>query len=406
MAVMNQRLVPAIGVRPHAGQSAQDPIDVSRAMPLTRRLFTWPWRSGTEEAPDKPSCAELHVRQQQALFAEIGAFLFAHGLDLTALNFGCAHDYLSRSDHELEVAIETCLAKPGGLTNAWVEAFFAERPRAGLSVEALTRNTEKLEGELTQCLSLIERSRGTADAYGTALQAHAENLGATGHASVVERLVNLTRDMLEHTRRIRDDMEESAKQTRLLRTNLRRAKRAAEIDHLTGLPNRRGFEARLREACGRARETHGEVSVALCDIDHFKVINDAHGHDAGDRVLGLVARELRASGTEGLHVARYGGEEFVMIFEGRDGSSAAAIVDRTRSALASRALVNQESGAPIGRVTFSAGIAAVRHFDDPASAIKLADTALYVAKQTGRDRVCLVEGNGEIRRLGGAATPA
>lgn len=406
MTGTNARLTATDDLRQRSGRSPQDPTGLQRAIPLTKRILGWGRRSGTEEATGHASCSALRRDQQQALYAEIGAFLFTHELDLTALNFGCAHDYLSRSDHELELAIEACLATPAGLTNAWVEAFFAEHPRAGICAEALSRNAEKLERELTQCVSLVEKSRGKADAYGTALQVHAENLAATDHASVVARLATLTRDMLEHTRRIRDDLEESAKQTRLLRTNLRRAKRAAEIDHLTGLPNRRGFEVRLREACDRARDVDGAVVVALCDIDHFKVINDAHGHDAGDRVLGLVARELRASGTARLHVARYGGEEFVMIFEGHDGPSAAAIVDRTRDALASRSLINQESGMPIGRVTFSAGIATVRRLDDPAATIRLADTALYVAKQTGRDRVCLVDGNGEIRRVDGAATSA
>src|SRR3546814_9014444 len=107
--------------------------------------------------------------------------------------------------------------------------------------------------------------------------------------------------------------------TTLCRSSLARAKRDAEVDYLTGLPNRRAFEALLERHYREAREQPVALSVAFCDIDNFKAINDAHGHDAGDRVLKVIADTLAQISNDNCHVARHGGEELVMLFRGQIG---------------------------------------------------------------------------------------
>src|SRR3546814_17737766 len=104
--------------------------------------------------------------------------------------------------------------------------------------------------------------------------------------------------------------------TTLCRSSLARAKRDAEVDYLTGLPNRRAFEALLERHYREAREQPVALSVAFCDIDNFKAINDAHGHDAGDRVLKVIADTLAQISNDNCHVPRPGGEEFMRRFRG------------------------------------------------------------------------------------------
>lgn len=197
--------------------------------------------------------------------------------------------------------------------------------------------------------------------------------------------------MLRRTVEIEKAMQRSEEQTRKLKAKLEETRRTADEDHLTGLPNRRAFESRFEREYREARAAAEPLCVAFCDIDHFKRINDNHGHDAGDRVLKLVAENLARISNERCHVARHGGEEFVVLF--RDTTIAAAYekLDRLRAQLADRRLVNRATDLPIGQVTFSAGIADVFACRDRRMALKAADAALYRAKLDGRNRICVAQ---------------
>jgi diguanylate cyclase len=194
--------------------------------------------------------------------------------------------------------------------------------------------------------------------------------------------------MAERTRRAEEELRSSEQEAKGLRRRLNQARRDAERDHLTGLPNRRAFEAELErqhEEAGRAFEP---LSIAFCDIDHFKRINDSHGHDAGDRVLKVVAHMLEEC-SDNCHVSRHGGEEFVLLFRGQSPAEAKVRLDDVRERLAGRSLLNRETDEPFGRITFSGGIAAVFAYDNPRDALKAADNALYEAKAGGRNRIVL-----------------
>jgi diguanylate cyclase (GGDEF)-like protein len=153
------------------------------------------------------------------------------------------------------------------------------------------------------------------------------------------------------------------------------------------LPNRRAFERRLVSASLEARAKGERLSIAFCDVDRFKMINDRHGHEAGDRVLCAVAATLNETAGDACFVARQGGEEFVLLFYGMDKEEARAKLDMIRRAQAARQLMNRDTGRPFGKVTFSGGVAEVTEDSDTRSALGRADTALYRAKEAGRNRV-------------------
>ncbi|MCB2076880.1 MAG: GGDEF domain-containing protein, partial [Novosphingobium sp.] len=125
----------------------------------------------------------------------------------------------------------------------------------------------------------------------------------------------------------------------------------------------------------------------FCDIDHFKRINDSHGHEAGDRVLKAVARSLAKISDDKCHVARHGGEEFVILLRGQTLDEALRTLDEARRTMAERRLVNRANDIPFGRITFSGGVADVFAHASPREALKAADDALYVAKNQGRNRI-------------------
>ncbi|MFM6854459.1 MAG: GGDEF domain-containing protein, partial [Sphingopyxis sp.] len=156
---------------------------------------------------------------------------------------------------------------------------------------------------------------------------------------------------------------------------------------LTDLPNRRAFETALASEIKAAQADNEPLSVAFCDVDHFKLINDKHGHHTGDRVLIFIARLLSALSSDRCHIARHGGEEFVVLFRGLSVDAARDAMDGVRADLEARKLVDAVSGDRIVGVTISAGVADIFAYDNPREALRVADQALYAAKNDGRNRV-------------------
>lgn len=144
--------------------------------------------------------------------------------------------------------------------------------------------------------------------------------------------------------------------------------------------------ARLSEEIKRATRNEAPLSVMMLDIDHFKSINDTHGHLAGDRVLVQVARVFRGLSRESDVVVRYGGEEFLILLPGADGKSALAMARRTCDAVSGLVI---ESAQVKVQVTVSIGLACFRDegAETPEALLAKADGALYRAKQGGRNQV-------------------
>ncbi|MDA0353499.1 MAG: GGDEF domain-containing protein [Chloroflexi bacterium] len=170
--------------------------------------------------------------------------------------------------------------------------------------------------------------------------------------------------------------------------------RMATHDGLTGLLNRVGLLARAEPTFDAAAASGEPFAVALLDIDHFKLVNDTHGHAAGDAVLSVVAATIRETLPSGAHIGRWGGEEFLAVFPGATRETAIALAEALRNATAA-AVVSLDgidgaahAGGGIVHVTASLGVAvepaAGESIDD---FIRRADTALYAAKRNGRDRV-------------------
>lgn len=352
---------------------------------------------GSDQVAEMPSSAgdeagmtrqRREIERRRALYDDIGNFLFAHDLDLTPLNFGLAMDYITGNDLSIEKAVRAILADRGRLTNGIAEQIIAEQRADDLTPDTLGEMLVQVEANLDALTGIADQSSTNAKDFGVALQQQAARLTHDmPGGEAISSLVSLTRAMVEKTREVEGRMREGQKQTRLLQKNLEVARKAAEQDHLTGLPNRRSFEATLREESLIARDGGEALSLAFCDIDHFKVINDSHGHDAGDRVLKFVAGLLSRISGDRCHVARHGGEEFVMLFRGLTVAEAAKVVDDARIDLSQRNLVDRKTGERMSQVTFSGGIADVFAYPEPRDALKAADRALYLAKEHGRNRV-------------------
>jgi diguanylate cyclase (GGDEF)-like protein len=162
--------------------------------------------------------------------------------------------------------------------------------------------------------------------------------------------------------------------------------RQARTDPLTGLPHHGTFHRQLDEEIARTARFGSVLSLAVIDIDHFKTVNDAHGHEVGDATLRAVAARLAAHARVVDLAARVGGEEFGWLMPGTPLAGARAAAERFRSAVAG------EGFGPVVNLTVSVGVAQLEDLDRDGSALfRRADAALYAAKAAGRDRTMAAE---------------
>lgn len=180
-------------------------------------------------------------------------------------------------------------------------------------------------------------------------------------------------------------LERSLRYALKLGETLEELRRLATHDALTGLLNRRVFEQTLAEEVERAKRFGRGFGLIICDIDHFKRVNDTHGHPAGDEVLREVARRLKAGLRNVDRVMRYGGEEFIVLVPEATLKMAREVAQRLSASVKAMPV---QIGAQSLSITLSLGVAVFpTDGDTGAQIVQAADQALYAAKAAGRDRV-------------------
>ena len=266
---------------------------------------------------------------------------------------------------------------------------FAEARRA----QGIAIGVGLLVALLGAAIAWLAARRISMDLYALAKAAHEIGEGTAG-ASIVpshssrevqilsSALDRMTRRLLAHSQ----EMEETVRQrTQELQSANQALEMQARCDPLTGLLNRRGLEGQFDFAIALARRSGRPLSLLTVDVDHFKRVNDTHGHGVGDQVLQGLARTLQQRLRRSDVAARIGGEEFVALLPDTGLEEAQAAADALRLAVAAQEYPQ------VGHITISLGVSALRGGDeDGASALlQRADAALYQAKGEGRNRVCV-----------------
>ncbi len=188
-------------------------------------------------------------------------------------------------------------------------------------------------------------------------------------------------------------LERSIRYANKLGATLEALRQLATRDSLTGLLNRREFDRILQEEEERAARFGDPVALVMLDLDHFKAINDAHGHPVGDQVLRETARRFTASVRTVDRVARLGGEEFALVLIETDRHAAAEVAERVVAAIRSAPVITADGLAV--EITVSAGVAALpEDVPNAAELVITTDKALYAAKTAGRNRVVVAGRSG------------
>ena len=317
----------------------------------------------------------------QASAEDALAFLARQCLPPTPQNYTLAYIALTEPDAPIGRAVNAIT--DGGFRIKQDEA----DQIVGLYADGTSRSDDASEGNEERD-ALRHQTIKLGEAVSTAAAATgAFTRDLSAEAQVLDgdaaRTVQIVARMIERSKRVEDEFIAAAREVEALRQELETARDDAERDQLTGLGNRRAIEGHLQRL---ADGGHPRI-VGICDIDHFKSINDRFGHGVGDRVLKLVAHSLSAICAPHF-IGRWGGEEFLLVMNGDDAEQGVELLDKARADLSIRDFKLRETDEPMGMITFSAGVA-VAAGDHAASisAIHRADASMYRAKTEGRNRV-------------------
>ena len=261
-----------------------------------------------------------------------------------------------------------------------------------VDVWQLRQSIEGMLIELNQ--SMIDTKSDTND-YKDVMDSCLDELNKVEKEGLsVEEVMGLVRNMVKETQAIRQStinfngaLNNAEKEIQRLREQLKESQQEALYDALTGLCNRRYFDSELESKL--AMDT---LSLMLIDIDHFKQINDNHGHQMGDLVLKAVARKLQGACRDNAQVFRYGGEEFAVLLPNADLRKARHMGDVMRRTIEKISVKDKRTGQNLGDITVSVGVAQAEEKESSAGLIERADKLLYQAKNLGRNRVMPVLG--------------
>ena len=307
-------------------------------------------------------------------------FLGRHGIDPNPANYELIYRYQVLDEPDLETLVEQLVNNPS--SSRWN----VRESETALTEIALGDIADAVQNQLTMVEKALGDYADDTNNYGEALKDNKQRLDdAENREAVIDRLIRLTRQMVDKAHDTERELNNRNEAVRNLKSSLVDARMRADTDMLTGLSNRRAFERALGAACALAEQKNEIVSLAICDVDHFKRFNDRFGHITGDKVLKLVGNILNSYCGPHAQVCRFGGEEFVILFTGIGVDDAYDIVEAAKNDLGSRNVIKRETREPVGKISFSAGIAGYAQAGSAEALLHLADLALYEAKSNGRD---------------------
>ncbi len=311
---------------------------------------------------------------------------------LHPISYAVWYEYVAGMNAALQNAIDRLLDRRTPLDERDISTLF-ERHIADLDSDAasgIAAGFQKILGEIAHSTGTVAQD---ADTFGDLLQRLSHDCETRSGPVDLKVLLSGTQVMQTSIATLKTRLETSQQEIDQLRKEVARARDASLIDGLTGLVNRSGFDQKLADCLADAA-TQAQAScqgpcLLMCDIDHFKQINDTYGHLFGDKVIRAVAAVIRENVKGRDIAARYGGEEFVVLLPETSLQGAQALAEQIRHAIEKGRIRRGGSEESVARVTLSLGVARYQPGEAPATFIERADRALYLSKQNGRNRVTL-----------------
>lgn len=315
--------------------------------------------------------------------------LLKHEIPAIPTNYALWYTYVSNENPALNEELDQAVANDQPLSPLKAKDLYRSHvsDKQEVSVWQLRQSIEGMLIELNQ--SMKDTKKDTRE-YKTIMDRCLDDLNKVEQEGwSVEEVMGLVRNMVTEAQAIRQStisfnsaLTNAEKEIQRLREQLAESQQDALYDALTGLCNRRYFNSEIE-----SKVNMDKMSLLLVDIDHFKKINDSHGHQMGDLVLKTVARKLQSGCRDNAQVFRYGGEEFAIIMPNATLAKARHNADVLRRSIEKIAVKNRRTGETLGDITVSVGVAECQAGESAEDVIERADKQLYQAKKLGRNRV-------------------
>jgi len=310
------------------------------------------------------------------------------GVHPNPINYAVFYEYASGRNAALALALDESIDKGSAFTNDLGLVLYRQH-----IAEHDPDRLEELQDQLRRIVADSLDDLAAADVelsrYGESMKGDVgrleSGLQTADILEVVKGVIRQTESLLDTNKALQSQLSDSRQKTVVLGQELEKVREQAVTDTLTGLANRQAL-AQAFEAAVTATDA-GETCLLMVDIDHFKRVNDTHGHVVGDGVLSLTAEALLGCCKGRDTVARYGGEEFSILLPQTPYKGALVLAERIRTHVAGLHMVKTGSKESIGNITVSVGVARHRAGESLTDLVDRADRALYAAKDAGRNRV-------------------
>jgi diguanylate cyclase len=309
------------------------------------------------------------------------------GLPLTAQNFAVWREFRTAGDERLSRAINIVLSNGRVPDQVMLHRLYTQYCASRQETAALKDVARRALVTLDLIPGLLGDIKDAATDYHQSLHAASNQMGDTTIPlrPLVLRLAAETQEMIHHSEALVERLNQSSERIGELEQFLDAARQEAATDKLTGLANRRAFDAALTAEAGSAMNNDRPLALLIADVDHFKSVNDKWGHDVGDDVLRMVAGAMSESVRGRDLVARYGGEEFGVILPDTPEVGAMAVAENLRAAVAACSVPMERCDTELA-VTISIGASVYDVGEKLSTLVARADAALYQAKRGGRNR--------------------
>ncbi len=306
-------------------------------------------------------------------------------------NYEFWYTYSAGFNNKLNKAVNDALRTKGQLDTEEVDKLYEQFLSPHRISDRIDEVGSQLSDEISQVVSMIEASLGSASDFRTSLEGANDELSQTTDKDrihqIVKSLIVASRENEDSNAQLERQLEDSRRQIDELKNSLETIRFESLTDELTTLGNRKHFDQSLERAVEKYKNEDVPFALLMTDIDHFKKFNDTYGHQTGDQVLRLVALAVKQN-VKGQDIpCRYGGEEFAVILPNTNLEQATTVADHIRQAVMAKELVKRSTGECLGRVTISIGVATYHGGETTGDLIERTDACLYTGKRTGRNKV-------------------
>ena len=337
----------------------------------------------------------MKYRESKERSAELLRLVLAtmaqHDAAYNPVTFTVCYEHVSGSNSRLSAAIAEAIGHKPRLGDEDMRQLYATYV-ADLDTQVMQRISGELQRMMSGMAESASRTGSQADVFSAELQGLSVALSKPDGSllsPVVHQVIASTAQMKEATQALEKEVKQSQQEIHRLKDELTRTRDDSLKDALTGVLNRKGFDQKLSDMLAQPLSEGRTHGLVMLDIDHFKSVNDTHGHVMGDRVLQALGEVLRmlVATEKGCTVARYGGEEFAIMMPDTDLAQCMNLAESVRTHTRAMKIRDRRTKEVVLTVTISGGVAVMHEGDDAHALIARADGALYQSKQAGRDRI-------------------